>query len=73
MRTYFTFGSSHPFRDKIVVINAQSLDIARKAMFEIFGTRWCGSYLENPRPEFDTLEITAIYDEFNEEISYGHP
>lgn len=43
---YFTFGAAHKHHNNYVIIESTSRDLARKRMFEIFGTQWAFQYDE---------------------------
>lgn len=42
----FTFGGGHPYWNRYVVIQADSPDRARDAMFEAYGSEWAFQYTE---------------------------
>jgi len=44
---YFTFGSGQVNQGKYVVIEATSEDLARKKMFDRFGSEWAFQYSES--------------------------
>ena len=45
---YVTFGRVHPLRHGYVIVDADDLSIARAAVFEVFGPKFCMVYDEQP-------------------------
>ena len=48
MEFYVTFGQDHPLRHHYVIVRSISQDRARKAVFQVLGTKW--AFLYNTRP-----------------------
>jgi hypothetical protein len=43
---YLTFGQAHPLKDGWVLVRAESYDVARTEVFEIFGAKFATLYKE---------------------------
>lgn len=48
---YFTFGTTTPLGDHVVVINGEYIE-AREKMVSVFGTKWSSQYNEEQWAEF---------------------
>ena len=62
---YFTFGEGQSNHGKYVVIEATSSDIARKRIFDKFGSKWSFEYTEdewyeNGIPQHETYKYEEI-------------
>lgn len=43
-RFFATFGTEHPFGDKVVMMIAEDMEVARAYMFQEFGPKFCSVY-----------------------------
>lgn len=41
---FFTFGSGHPFRNKVMLVRAKDSEQARTAMVRLFSANWAFEY-----------------------------